>query len=55
MSIQTDVYKIRIMDQLIQMLTDATLDTEDAIEVLGYIRNFVEEQIAHARREASPG
>lgn len=49
------IYELRIKDQIIQMLVDSRLDTEDVLTVLIPVQDFVGEHIANAKREESPG
>lgn len=50
-----DQHQLNIMSAIIDLLVDDAVDTEDVLDVLTPVQDFIGEQIAKARREASPG
>lgn len=50
-----DLHQLNIMSTIIDLLVDPDLDTEDVLDVLVPVQDFIGEQIDKARREASPG
>lgn len=55
MSNRTDMHELTIKSAIIHALTDPELDTEDVLTILEPTKEFVDERIALAKREASPG
>lgn len=53
--LRMDSHELQIMSSIVNLLTDQRLDTEDVLTVLEPIKEFVDERIAAAKREASPG
>ncbi len=53
--LRIDSHEMSIMSCLVNLLTDSRLDTEDVLTVLEPIKEFVDEKIANAKREVSPG